>query len=139
MKAIPLLIALGLSVAACAGGTSSGDDPFAEMFSGVPAGRSDAIAARIAHHPFGSAENPIRVNMPPGERDYLSRLRCADGRTPTFQRVGSMGIGPYGQVIDGYQVDCPGSAPASSLLHMDMYHPTHVETEAPQGFTIAAP
>ena len=135
MKAIPALFAAALLLAGCATSEPDGD-PLAEMLSGVPAARGDAIAARIADKPLGSAQNPIRVYMPPGERDYLSRLRCASGAAPTFQRIGSVGMGPYGQIVDAYQVDCVGSTPASSVLHIDMYHPTHVETRAPAGFTI---
>ncbi|CAL1691872.1 hypothetical protein MMB232_02027 [Brevundimonas subvibrioides] len=135
MKAMPGLIAAATLLAGCVTSDSSGD-PFAAMVTGVPAARADAIAARIADKPLGSVENPIRVNMPPGQRDYLSRLRCANAAAPTFQRIGSTGMGPYGQIVDAYQVDCPGSTPAAGLLHLDMYHPTHVETQAPAGFTL---
>ena len=137
MKALPALFALGLLTAGCASGPTG--DPFAEVFGGVPADRAAAIASRIADEPFGSAENPVRVNMPVGERAYLARLRCANGQAPAFERIGSFGLGPYGQVLDGYQVDCAGSTPASSVIYLDMYHPTHIETNAPAGFTIVAP
>jgi len=128
-------IALGLLAAGCAT-PSDTSDPLLEMFNGVPAARADQIAAGLNRHPLGSAANPVRVNMPEGQRAYLSRLRCADARAPQFQRIGSMGVGPYGQIVDAYDVRCTGSTPASSTLHLDMYHPTHVETHAPPGFTI---
>ena len=138
MRALPFLGAVGLAVltASCAAPQTSPTDRLIEAVSGVPAERSDAIAARVARHPLGSAENPIRVYMPPGQRDYLSRLRCANGVAPTFQRRGSMGDGPYRKIIDGYQFECPGSTPASGVIYMDMYHPDHVETRAPEGFTL---
>lgn len=138
MKLAALISIVILGVVGCAS-TSSNEDPFAEMFGGVPAERADRIAAGLSAHPLGSPQNPIRVNMPEGQRTYLSRLRCEDGQAPKFQRLGSDGLGPYGQIIDSYQVDCVASAPLTSVLSLDMYHPTHVETLAPAGFTIVAP
>jgi hypothetical protein len=138
MKYAHLLIGLGLLAAGCAS-TGSSEDPFADMFGGVTIEKSERIAATVAGKPLGSAENPVRANMPPGQRAYLSRLRCADGQAPSFQRMGSMGDGPYGMIMDGYEVVCAGSTPATSVIYIDMYHPTHVETQAPAGFTIVAP
>lgn len=106
------------------------------MFGGVPAAQSNRVAASLSAHPFGSAENPVRAHMPPGQRAYLSRLRCANDHAPQFERIGSFGVGPYGKVIDGYEVLCPGSSPASSTIYIDMYHPGHHETRAPAGFKI---
>ncbi len=124
-----------LVLGGCASGMES-DDPFADIFGGVPEGRATRVAAQVAAYPLGSEENPVRVNMPAGQRAYLSRLRCADGKAPTFHRIGSAGDGPYGTIMDGYQVDCPGSQPASNVIFLDMYHPNHVETKAPPGYTI---
>ena len=138
MKPAGLLSILALGVTGCAS-SDIGDDPFAEMFSGVPAERADRIAEGLSTYPLGSPQNPIRVNMPAGQRAYLSRLRCADGQIPKYERLGSDGIGPYGQIIDTYKVDCAGSTPATGVLSLDMYHPTHIETEAAPGFTIVAP
>lgn len=138
MKALPLLSAIGFAVltAGCTTTETSPTDRLIEAVSGVPASRSDAIAARVSRHPLGSAQNPIRVFMPPGQRDYLSSLRCANGVAPTFQRRGSTGQGPYGKIIDGYDFECAGSTPASGVVHLDMYHPDHVETQPPAGFTL---
>ena len=130
-----LLGVAALALTACAS-TEPADDSFAEMFGGVPADRAARVAATASAHPLGSRENPVRVNMPAGQRAYLYRLRCANGRIPTFERSGSFGPGPYGTIIDGYVVQCAGSQPANSLIFMDMYHPTHNETKAPPGFTI---
>lgn len=85
----------------------------------------------------GSLENPIRADMPVGQRAYLARLRCADGGAPRFARLGNMGPGRDGHIIDGYQVACPGEP--SRVVHMDMYHRGHVEVVAPEGFAIAPP
>lgn len=84
-------------------------------------------------HPLGSRENPIRVNMPPGERRYLSKLRCPDGEQPQFERAGSVGIGPYGNILDLYPVRCNGQEPVE--VYMDMYFPEN-ETRPVPGFTI---
>lgn len=127
------VIALGLLAAACA--ATPEPDPLGGLF-GVSAAQSNRVAPTLNAHPFGSAENPVRADMPPGQRAYLARLRCADDRAPQFRRVGSFGVGPYGGVIDGYEVLCPGSSPASSIIYIDMYHPDHRETRAPAGFKI---
>lgn len=92
--------------------------------------------AAINALPLGDKGNPVRVYMPPGQRAYLSRLVCAGGGTPVFSRVGSFGIGPYGTIVDGYDVDCAGT---KRLVFMDMYHPEYVEPRAVPGFTIRAP
>jgi len=86
--------------------------------------------------PLGSRENPVRVNMPTGQREYLSRLVCENLQTPEFSRAGSYGAGPYDSIIDMYVVKCPGSQPANSEIFMDMYFPGHVEDEAVNGFEI---
>jgi hypothetical protein len=130
-----MLAAITASLAA-AGEPPAEDDWLSEMFNGVSPERAAEVAASVAHHPLGSPENPVRADMPSGEQAYLSRLRCADGRRPRFEREGSFGDGPYGMIMDGYRVECPGSQPASSTIFMDMYHPGHVEAQAPSGFTI---
>lgn len=86
--------------------------------------------------PLGSRENPVRAEMPSGQRAYLSRLRCSDGSRPAFQRVGNFGVGVFGRIIDGYQVVCRGSEPAETMVFMDMYHPGYIENEPVEGFTI---
>lgn len=138
MKYAHLLVGLTLLTGGCTTASTMGD-PFSDMFSGVPTEKSERIAARLADKPLGSAANPVRANMPPGERAYIARLRCANGQAPAIQSRGSTGLGPYGMIVDSYQVACVGSSPASSDIHIDMYHPDHVETQAPPGFTIVAP
>lgn len=144
MKTAHLLIGLTLLCGGCT--TAAPSDTSAaygnaleDMFGGVPQAKSDRIAATLAGKALGSAENPVRANMPQGQRAYLSRLRCDNGRAPTFERQGSAGMSPYGMVVDAYAVVCAGSKPASSVIYIDMYHPAHIETAAPPGFGIVAP
>lgn len=91
--------------------------------------------AAASSEPLGAFENPVRANMPPGQRAYLRRLRCSDGQAPSFEREGNFGSGPYGSIVDGYRVDCGDAEPGEVMVYMDMYH-RHVENEAPPGFTI---
>lgn len=96
----------------------------------------DKRIAKAAAFPLGSKDNPVRAQMPQGQQAYLVRLRCGDGRTPSFVRIGSYGVGVFGNIIDGYAVDCGGAAPGRVDVFMDMYHPGFVETRAVPGFTI---
>ncbi len=93
---------------------------------------------RAAEHPLGSEKNPVRVNMPPGQRAYLARLRCSDGKKPDFERGGSVGPGPFGSIVDVYDVNCGAAAPGNVAVYLDMYHPEHDEKNAVPGFTIVA-
>src|SRR5687767_437810 len=83
---------------------------------------------------LGTKTNPVRCEDPKGERQYLSRLRCSDDSRPAFSRIGSFGLGPYGNIIDGYRVKCEKSDEVT--IFMDMYHEGYVEKEAVPGFTI---
>jgi hypothetical protein len=103
----------------------------------APGGKTLAkLIEKAQEHPLGAKENPVRADMPGGQRAYLNRLRCADGKRPTYRRVGNFGIGVYERIIDGYEVVCEGSAPETSMVFMDMYHPGHKEAAAVPGFTI---
>lgn len=82
---------------------------------------------------LGSKGNPVRCSGPPGERAYLNRLRCSNGKAPKHFRIGSFSKGPYGHILDGYDVKCEEKD--SVIVYMDMYH-DHVETEPVPGFTI---
>jgi hypothetical protein len=93
-------------------------------------------AAETRKHPLGSASNPVLAEGPAGERAYLQRLRCPEGRAPTFDRAGSAGLSPYGSIMDVYQVAC--DAPPMHSVYIDMYHPGHIERDAVPGFTITA-
>jgi len=135
MKIAHLLAGVVLLAGGCAALIEPSDDPFG----GVSDVTSARIASALAANPLGSAENPVRANMPPGQVAYLRRLRCADSQAPSFVRQGSMGLGPYGRILDAYELTCAGSSPGSAVVYIDMYHPNHVETRAPAGFTITAP
>lgn len=106
-----------------------------ELGSSLPEGEAlDRLIAEAAVQPLGSAANPIRADGPGGQRAYLRRLRCGDGAAPRFDRRGNVGPGPFGTIVDLYDVRCADGSGAE--IHMDMYH-EHVEARAPAGFTIA--
>lgn len=94
----------------------------------------------IDKHKLGSQGNPVRCDMPRGERLYLSRLRCPGGAAPKFNRDGSDGMSPYDAIMDIYTVTCPeadGMEPQT--IYMDMYHPNYREKRPVPGFTIVPP
>ena len=99
----------------------------------APADPDRATVVTKAAEPLGANTNPVRCDMPSGQRAYLSRLRGPDGKPPRFHRVGSFGAGPYGNMLDGYEVK---SGTNTVMVFMDMYHPGYVETNAVPGFTI---
>lgn len=106
-----------------------------DLFDTAPKGAAlQAAIAQAAGSPLGSQANPVRVTMPAGERAYLSHLRCSDGKAPEFGRVGSTGIGPYGMILDLFELRCAYGQPASAKVYMDMYH-SYNETAAVPGFT----
>ncbi|HTU10849.1 MAG TPA: hypothetical protein VMG08_08105 [Allosphingosinicella sp.] len=92
-----------------------------------------ALVAAADAHPLGSAENPVRVGGPEGERAYLGRLRCTDGAQPQVGARREAGVGAFGSVVAGYQLNCGGRV---GTIVFDMYHEEHVETRAPAGFTL---
>ena len=96
--------------------------------------KAEVNVAKLDKHPLGSEENPVRVGGPGGQRAYLSRLRCGDGRFPEFERAGSTGIGPWGYIMDAYSVVCASGQKAT--VFMDMYHSRHQEDRTIPGFTI---
>lgn len=98
--------------------------------------RLERLIATAANHPLGSSRNPVRADSPIGQRAYLARLRCSDGKPPRFERRGNVGPGVFGNIIDDYQVDCGAAAPGQVSVRMDLYHPGYVETRAVPGFTI---
>ena len=89
----------------------------------------------VNKRPLGSKANPVRCSGPKGEREYLNRLRCPNGYKPEFKRVGSYGPGPYGTVIDGYEVNCLESE-VKITIFMDMYHNGYFENRPIVGFDI---
>ena len=111
------------------------------LLEGIGSGNTDAALeqaiAAAAAHPLGTLENPIRVAGPEGERAYLARLRCADGRAPAIGARTAAGIGAYGSLVDAYAVDCGPAAPGKVSLVLDKYHEEHPEQGAPDGFQVA--
>jgi hypothetical protein len=83
--------------------------------------------------PLGSQENPVRCDMPDGERAYLDRLRCPDGSRVRYQRLGSFTSEASDNMLDGYRILC---GERETTIYMDMYHPGHIENEPAEGFTI---
>ena len=125
------ILAATFALTACA--TANDDFSIDDMFAPVSASAVAKVEASGA--PLGSKGNPVRASMPPGQRAYLDRLRCSDGKPPAYQRGGNVGDGPYGKIVDVYMVTCAGAQPASAEVHMDMYH-DHVEDRPVAGFTI---
>lgn len=135
LKRAVLAVAAGLLTV-----SSAAAQDLSALFGGPSAPKGAELEKLIEEaqaHPLGSEENPVRANMPQGQRAYLERLRCEDGEAPQFVRVGNFGMGVYGRIVDGYQVVCEGSEPAESMVMMDMYHPDHVENEPVPGFSLA--
>jgi len=95
-----------------------------------------AAVKDAAVHPIGSEQNPVRAEMPQGQRAYLGRLRCANGQPPTYQRAGNVGPGVFGSIVDLYVTHCEGSTPAQAEIYMDMYFPGHVEQRTVPGFLL---
>ena len=112
-----------------------------DVLAAVGAGNTDAALAQAiaaaGAHPLGTLANPIRVAGPEGERAYLARLRCSDGRAPTIGTRAAAGIGAYGSLVDAYPLDCRGAAPGRVSLVLDRYHEENQEARAPAGFQIA--
>ena len=135
------LLGIGLALSGCATTNANSDDVALErMLSGEPVLQGGDLKAALKEadkHPLGSAQNPVRVNMPAGERAYLARLRCSDGRRPDFVRVGNVGIGAFGNIVDLYDVNCYSAKPGRVEIYMDMYFSDHVENRPVPGFTIA--
>jgi hypothetical protein len=109
-----------------------------EVLEALGAGNSDVVIAEqiaaASAHPLGSLENPVRVAGPEGERAYLGRLRCADGKSPKIGRAAPAGVGAFGSLVDAYPLDCGAAAPGKVSLVMDKYHEENPEARAPAGF-----
>ncbi len=135
--AVCALLAGGCATTASAPRSGSGGSDLGSIFGPNPAKTGADLARAVTaadQHPLGSAQNPVRVSTPVGQRAYLDRLRCADGRAPSYVRRGNVGFGVFGGIVDDYAVTCAGQAAVS--VQMDMYHPTHRETRTVPGFTL---
>ena len=140
MRFLPLIASLFLIPAAPAfaqqlgARTTSPEAMAAQLNRASPEEEMRALAAAADAHPLGTAENPVRVGGPEGERAYLGHLRCADGAAPRVGARGEAGIGAFGSMVAAYEVACGAAA---GRIVFDMYHEEHVETRAPAGFTRA--
>ena len=92
------------------------------------------LVKKAYKHPLGSQKNPVRADAAQGQREYLNRLRCADGSRPEYARSGNVGEGVYGYIVDLYEVDCGDAAPGTTQVYMDLYHGGYVEQELVEGF-----
>ena len=109
-------------------GAAAAVDPLTEV---------DQIAAAAAAQPLGTLANPVRVGGPEGARDYVGRLRCANGATPRVGAVRPGGIGAYGSVTQVHPLDCGSAGPGRVELVLDLYHEERPETRPPAGFTLS--
>ena len=129
---------------------------------GAPPAPSTAPPPQASVSTLGESKAAaVEVCMPRGQREYLSRLRCADGQAPTFQRAGSVGprtapppprqsesTKAYDQraraemaqgasddhIVDLYKVRCDAR---THDVYMDMYHcKGDPPGQAPAGFSI---
>jgi len=136
-----LLIALTSSIASAQQPPREESPAPRELLEAIGSGNSDAALeqaiAAAGTHPLGTLANPIRVAGPEGERAYLARLRCSDGRAPAIGARSAAGVGAYGSLVDAWPVDCGAAAPGRVSLVLDKYHEEHPESGAPAGFTIA--
>src|SRR5687768_2815303 len=111
-----------LMLAAC--GTRAGMSGGAAAAPSAPASAPGAAAAAAPAGDtlgLGSRSNPVRTRGPFGEREYLRRLQCPDGASPSFRRYGSVGSGADGHILDVYGVECPRGGLKAEVF-MDMYH-----------------
>jgi hypothetical protein len=113
--------------------TRSPDQMVGAMSQVSPEEEMRALVAAADTHPLGTRENPVRVGGPEGEHAYLGRLRCADGTPPRIGARRDAGVGAFGSVVAAYDLAC-GSE--TRRIVFDMYHEEHVETRAPDGFTL---
>ena len=134
-----------LCMAGCAGGPASGGMGKPQVSEELLKGGQllqpwlGAALEEAGRHPLGSEENPVRADMPGGQRAYLARLRCTNDAPPTWSRVGNLGSGVFGSIVDQYDLRCEGAHPPRTIIVMDMYFKGYVEPRAIDGFKIASP
>jgi hypothetical protein len=84
-------------------------------------------------------EKPVKLGSddeyggPAAEQVYLRTLHDAAGKPVTFKRVGSVGKGVDGNIIDLYEVKT--STGGKFKIYIDMYHPNRAPEKqlAPKG------
>jgi len=143
------IIILTLSLAACASKSTKNekethvsDADAAKALSLLFGGETKKVDEnKLAKYPLGSKENPIRVGGPGGQRNYLSRLVCENNEpVSSFNRQGSAGPGPFGSIIDIYEVLCDtNKGVVTHAVYLDMYHGDYEETRPAAGFIALKP
>lgn len=144
VRCLCLAMAAPIALGACATTNTAPSSDMASILQMMSQGQSQVSGAALveaidkaSQYPLGSEKNPVRAQMPPGQRAYLARLRCSDGNAPDFYRIGNVGAGVYGNIVDAYDVTCAdGATPEQTTVYMDMYHRGHVEKQPVPGFTI---
>lgn len=107
---------------------------------------------------IGSVHNPVRADMPEGERIYLKRLRTVKGNRVIYNYSGAI-MGPEGRILDRFilfphpkRESCEGflllfadlfrsepDCPTRMIIYMDMYHPGYQEKEPVSGYETLQP
>lgn len=83
---------------------------------------------------FGSLGNPIPVNGPLGERNYLAKLRGETGHPVMFHRKGSNFSSAVKTPVDTFEVVCLDGTQRGEII-FSPYHPRR-SNRAPDGFTL---
>ena len=71
--------------------------------------------------PVGSKQNPIKVNGVEMERVYCKFLRTPEGEEVEYKRVGSVGKGPYANILDFYKIKTKDGKREWDI-YIDMHH-----------------
>jgi hypothetical protein len=82
---------------------------------------SGIVSSGDENAPVGSKQNPIKVSGVEMERFYCKFLRTPEGETLDYERVGSVGKGPYGNILDLYRVTTKDGEKQWDV-YIDMYH-----------------
>ncbi len=104
----------------------------------VPAGMDSALTSKDADYGY-TKNKPIKVGSseeyggPKAEREYLDSLFDAQGKRIIARRIGSVGKGPDGNILDAYEIST--SDGKKFQLYIDMYHPKNLPARqlAPKG------
>ena len=144
-----LIAILALSLVGCASKptksekeTHVSDADAAKALSQLLGGKQKNVdEKKLAKYPLGSKDNPIRVGGPGGQRSYLSRLVCENNEpVSSFNRQGSAGAGPFGSILDIYEVLCDtNKGVVTHSVYLDMYHGDYEETRPAAGFLALMP
>lgn len=141
-----LLISIALALSACVttpepDAREASDEEAAAILSALFGESIEVDEATLAQYPLGSKDNPIRVDGPMGQRIYLSRLVCNNNeQVSAFQRTGNAGVGPFGNIVDLYEVICDTYQGAVTYsVYLDMYHRDYEETRPAAGFIALKP